>query len=157
MELYLQFVIENWYLFLALVAILGLLVYQEKSAKVLGIQFLAPQEVVNKINRSAAVIVDIRDDKDFNAGHIIDAIHIQQSEFDAKLKKLQKYKQKPVIVVCADGQKSAKCALKLRKVEFSDVFGLKGGINAWQEAGYPLTKSKTQITKSKTQSKSKTQ
>lgn len=143
MEYYLQFITENWYLFLALVAVLALLVYQEKSAKINGIQFLSPQEIVSKMNQSGAVVVDIRDNKDFKAGHIIDSIHIQQSEFDGKLKRLQKYKQKPVIVVCADGRISPRSAVKLNKTGFSTVFGLKGGIMAWQDAGYPLTKGKT--------------
>ena len=55
---------------------------------------------------------------------------------------LEKYKDKPIIVVCAAGVTAAKVASQLVKANFSQVKLLKGGMNSWTGAGLPTTQSK---------------
>lgn len=140
MENFLQFAIDNWYLFLVLMVLLMLIIYTEMSSNIAGIKFLSPQEVTNQINHSGAVMVDIRARDVFAKGHIIGSIGIPQNDFDNKVKKLQKYRNKPIIIVCGNGQHSPKYATKLRKLGFGQVLGLKGGVKAWEDGGYPLSK-----------------
>ncbi len=57
------------------------------------------------------------------------------------MKELEKVKTKPIIVVCARGNRSAAAAAQLRKLGFAEVLSLRGGIAAWQQANMPLEKS----------------
>lgn len=141
MEYFIQFLINNWYLCLALIIILVLLIRYESGTTVAGTPFLSPQEIIAKINHAHAVIVDIRSISAYDKGHILGAIHLVQSDVKDKIKKLYKYRSKPLVVVCENGHQSSRVMPILRKEGFETLFGLKGGIHAWREAGLPLTKS----------------
>ncbi|MGI9141881.1 MAG: rhodanese-like domain-containing protein, partial [Fluviibacter sp.] len=74
--------------------------------------------------------------------------HIQGSQFiplkelPNQLTKLEKYRKKPVVVVCAAGQRSAAACRLLSKAGFEDVSQIEGGIQAWEKAGLPLKRGK---------------
>lgn len=99
-------------------------------------------DAVLLINRSGAVVLDIRDDAAFAAGHIADAKHIPMAQLPDRLKELAKFKDKPVLVCCDSGIQSGKAAIVLAKHEFTQVRQLQGGIKGWQEAKLPLVKGK---------------
>lgn len=99
-------------------------------------------DAVLLINRSGAVVLDIRDDAAFAAGHIADAKHIPMAQLPGRLKELAKFKDKPVLVCCDSGIQSGKAAIVLAKHEFTQVRQLQGGIKGWQEAKLPLVKGK---------------
>jgi rhodanese-related sulfurtransferase len=101
---------------------------------------VGPSEAVMLINRKDALVLDVRDDSEFASGHITNARHLSEKQLEARIKELEKFKAKPVIVSCASGRRSAAVADVLRKQGFSDVVGLRGGIAAWQQAGMPLEK-----------------
>ena len=98
-------------------------------------------QAVQLINRRDAVVIDVRDAAGYKAGHISNARHIPEGELDGRMKELEKVKTKPIIVSCARGNRSAAVASKLRKLGFSEVLSLRGGIAAWQQASLPLEKS----------------
>jgi rhodanese-related sulfurtransferase len=102
---------------------------------------VGPAEAVQLINRRDAVVLDVRDAADYKSGHITNARNVPESELDARAKELEKIKARPVIVSCARGNRSAGIAAKLRKLGFNEVFSLRGGIAAWQQANMPLEKS----------------
>jgi rhodanese-related sulfurtransferase len=56
------------------------------------------------------------------------------------VKELERFKEKPVIVSCATGNRSGSAAAVLRKHGFTNVVNLAGGIAAWQQAGLPTGK-----------------
>ena len=97
-------------------------------------------EAVMLINRKDAIVLDVRDEKEFAFGHINNARHIPEKELAGRMKELEKIKNKPVIVSCASGRRAAAVANTLRKQGFADVVALRGGIGAWQQAGMPLEK-----------------
>lgn len=140
MDNLIQFIINNWYLCLALIIVLALLIRHETSATIAGVPFLSVQEIVAKINHAHAVIIDIRDVAAYDGGHILDAISMPQEKVKDNMKKLYRYRAKPLIVTCENGQQSPRFVTVLRKEGFKELFGLKGGINAWREAGLPLIK-----------------
>ncbi|GAB2788099.1 rhodanese-like domain-containing protein [Halomonas shantousis] len=97
-------------------------------------------EATNLVNREDGVIVDIRDSKDFKAGHIAGAKNIPQSRLNDRLNELEKFKDKPVIVVCKHGQSSGVAVAQLSKAGFSRVSKLKGGMGQWQADNLPVVR-----------------
>jgi rhodanese-related sulfurtransferase len=93
------------------------------------------------VNRENAVILDIRDNKDFKAGHIVDAINIPFSNLDKRVEELEKYKQQPIIIVCKMGQHAGAVGSKLKALEFVEVRRLGGGMAEWSAANLPVIKS----------------
>jgi rhodanese-related sulfurtransferase len=104
-------------------------------------QEVGPAEAVQLMNRRDAVVLDVRDAAEYKSGHITNARHVPESELEARAKDLEKVKSKPIIVSCARGNRSAGVAGRLRKLGFNEVFSLRGGLAAWQQANMPLEKS----------------
>lgn len=103
-----------------------------------GVPNLSSGEAVTLINRSNALVLDVRDDAEFAAGHIADAMHIPVANLEARLGELKKYINKPILVNCQRGARSAKACAILRKAEFTQIHNLQGGLNAWVEAKLPV-------------------
>lgn len=103
---------------------------------------VSANDAVLLINRSGAIVLDVRDGVAFAAGHIADAKHIPMAQLPDRLKELAKFKDKPVLVCCDSGIQSGKAAVVLAKHEFTQVRQLQGGIKGWQEAKLPLVKDK---------------
>jgi rhodanese-related sulfurtransferase len=105
-----------------------------------GVPNVAADEAVTLINRSNALVLDVRDAAEFASGHIADAKHIPLAELAERLPELQKYKNKTILVNCQRGMRSAQACAILRKAEFTQVNNLEGGINAWLAAKLPVVK-----------------
>ncbi|PCJ22358.1 MAG: sulfurtransferase [SAR86 cluster bacterium] len=103
-----------------------------------GSKGVGPQGVVKLINRSDAIVVDVRDKKEFEAGHIVDSINIPFLKLDQRITELKKLKDKPVVVVCKMGQQSGDAAKKLQEAGHVEVFKLAGGIAEWRSQSLPL-------------------
>lgn len=102
---------------------------------------LTTHELTAKINSEDACVIDIRESKDFKAGHIVDSINVPLIKLESEFKNLEKYKNKPVIVVCQMGQHSGQAVRKLDAEGFEDVSRLSGGIAAWRSESLPVVKS----------------
>ncbi|QNI01492.1 rhodanese-like domain-containing protein [Halomonas sp. SH5A2] len=118
-------------------ALIAWIVYETRSAST---NALTATEATQLINREDAVVVDIRESKDFKTGHIAGARNIPQSSLDSRMNELNKVKDKPVIVVCKHGQSSGAAQAKLAKAGFERAFKLKGGMAQWQADGLPVVK-----------------
>jgi rhodanese-related sulfurtransferase len=105
-----------------------------------GVSSATPAEAVILINRSNAVVIDVRDDAEFASGHINDARHIPLYQLAERAKELQKFKDKPILLNCQTGARSAKAGDILRKSGFTQVHNLQGGLNAWIQAKLPVVK-----------------
>ncbi len=97
-------------------------------------------EAVQLINRQEAVVVDVRDVGEFEAGHITNARHVPERQLAERLKELEKYKARPLIVTCRSGMRSNAAVEILRRNGFAAAVTLRGGLGAWQQAGMPLEK-----------------
>jgi rhodanese-related sulfurtransferase len=133
-----EFIKSNiWLIGLAIGSgIMLLLPMFKKSAG--GVPNLTAAEAVTLINRSHALVLDVRDDAEFANGHITDAKHIPVADLVTRLGELKKYKNKAILVNCQRGTQSAKACDILRKAEFTQVHNLHGGLNAWLAAKLPV-------------------
>lgn len=105
-----------------------------------GAPNLSTAEAINLINRTNALVLDVREDAEFASGHIVDAKHIPLATLPERLNELNKYKDKPILVNCQRGMRSAKACDILRKAEFTQVNNLQGGLDAWLTAKLPIVK-----------------
>ena len=135
-----DFVVHHWMLVLALVVIMVLLAMDAFKRKLLGFQEIKPQEAVRLINHEGAVPLDVREDKEFSEGHILNALHVPYGLIEKRLVELEPYKSQPLIVYCRVGQRSAQASSVLRNQGFERVYKLSGGIVAWRGADLPTIK-----------------
>ena len=98
-------------------------------------------EAVQFINRRDAVVLDVRGTGDYEAGHIAHARHVPEAQLSDRMKELEKFRNRTLIVCCGTGSRSGTVAGGLRKKGFAETYALRGGIAAWQQAGMPLEKS----------------
>ena len=125
-------------LVMALAGILLMLVLSEIQQRLSNTREVSPAEATRLVNHEHAVLIDMRADKDYRAGHIINAISAPLA--DGKVpESLEKYRNKPVIVYCQRGQRSTGYCSQLGKQGFESVYNLQGGLNNWLKADLPLT------------------
>ncbi len=135
-----KFVQDNiWLIVIAATSGLGLL-FPLIKRRFSDIPELGVSDAVLLINRRDAVIVDVREQAEFAQGHLPNARHIPLSQFKTRLGELTRFKAKPLLVHCATGGRSHGAAEMLKADGFAEVFSLRGGIGAWQQAGMPVEK-----------------
>lgn len=139
-EAILNFIATHWILSTAFVAILVLLALNEWRFRGMGMIKLSAPQLVDKLNHSGAVIVDIRSAERFQLGHILNAINIPEAEMKTRFSQLNKYKNKPIIIVCATGVDSPKVGKILKDQGFAELYYLYGGMQEWHNQNMPVAK-----------------
>ena len=147
MDKFLEFTSNHVLLVSALMISFFLLVFSELRRKASGLVNVEATDAVKLINNDA-IVLDIRSADAFARGHIVNAKNIPNDELDAKLDQLERYKSTPIVAVCDAGVTTTGVVNKLRGAGFESVFGLKGGMSGWGQAGLPV------VTGKKTRSKS---
>jgi rhodanese-related sulfurtransferase len=99
------------------------------------IESISPKEASAMYLGKKAVIIDVREDSEWNEQHIPGAIHIPLAQLNERLSELKQYKDSPVITQCKAGGRSAQALSILKSAGFSKVYNMDGGIMAWDEAG----------------------
>lgn len=103
-----------------------------------GGPWVTTAQATHLINREDALVVDVRDPGEYGAGHILGAKNVPLSRLGEV--DVAKRKERPVIVYCDGGERSAKAVAALRKQGLTRVVNLTGGLRAWQQAGLPVEK-----------------
>ena len=135
-----QFVINNWLLFLALFAVLGMLVVQPLRQRLSGVKNVIPADAVQMINRQAGTVIDVREPAEYKTGHIPNAMNVPMSNLATQTKQLAKHKDRPLVLACRSGNRSVTAAMMLRKQGFEQVYSLAGGMIAWERDNLPTEK-----------------
>ena len=135
-----EFIANHSSLVLAFVVILGMLIWTLWQGASRGLKKLSPMDATQLINREDAVVIDVRSDGEFNQGHIVNAVNIPQKSLEEQLSKLEKYRDRPIITACRNGQIALGVGNRLRKNGFEQVYNLAGGLTAWEGANLPLVK-----------------
>ena len=135
----LKFVTEHIFL-VALAAVSGTMLVWPTIRRSTAGPSISTLQATLLINQQNALVLDVRDAAEYEGGHVLNSRHLAIGELEARSSELEKFKAKPVIVVCESGNRSDKAVATLRKQGFGQVFSLSGGIGAWRQAGLPLEK-----------------
>jgi len=103
---------------------------------------VTPLQTTQLLNQGKALILDVRSEEEFAAGHVKDAKNIPLKALKERVGEIEKFKTRPVVTVCARGLQSNKAASLLKKQGFEQATSLLGGLEAWQAQGLPVSKKK---------------
>ncbi len=129
--------IQEQILLVAALAILVVALYRRESAN--GGAKLSISQVVQAMNTDAAVLLDVRESKEFGQGHVANAINIPHGKINDSLNQLEKHREKQIIVTDSMGQHSGTVSRLLAKSGFT-VARMQGGMGEWKNDGLPLVK-----------------
>lgn len=100
---------------------------------------VSPQDVI-RLQNSGALVLDIRSQELYAAGHIHGARQMPSDQILKAAETLKKYKEKAVVVYDDAGSLGASAARQLAAQGFTKAFSLRGGLGAWRTENLPLTK-----------------
>ena len=137
MALFLEFVAQQWLLVAALLAAVGMLFFHEtrKSGP-----SLSPQQAINMVNGQEGVFLDLRDGGDYKQGHIVEALNIPVAKLPTRMAELEKYKTRPIVLVCKMGQQAGVAGKQLKAAGYEEVYKMSGGMMEWGNLQLPTVK-----------------
>ncbi|WP_339888573.1 rhodanese-like domain-containing protein [uncultured Flavobacterium sp.] len=103
-----------------------------------GVTLVDSNKFEEQMKESTSQIVDVRTSEEFAEGHIQKAVNIDVNSADFITKIATLDKEKPVMVYCRSGGRSAKAAGILKENGFKQVYDLDGGIIDWNAANKPI-------------------
>ena len=151
MDRFFEFASNNTLLVAGLLGSFLIAVFYELRQKANGLVNVEAPDAVRLINNDA-VVLDLRSAESYGRGHIVNARNLTADEIDTRVPGLAPDKSKPVVAVCDNGISSNRSVMALRKMGYESVYGLKGGMNGWIQAGLPVVTGKKTKTKSKNKS-----
>lgn len=137
MQQFAEFFFNHPYLFIALGLVLLALAANEVHGSLTGGKRIGALEAVRLINDREPLILDLRPAAEFKRGHLLNAVNVPLTKVDSASG--QWSKDKPLLLYCALGANTSTVADKLKKNGYTDVYQLRGGLNAWQGASLPVT------------------
>ena len=105
---------------------------QKKAGKQVSVH-----ELTRLLNGDEAVLIDLRDSKEYAAGCITGAINIPLAKLDGRMTELEKHRAKKIVLVDKIGQQSAPAGRKLRQAGY-DIQRLRGGMGEWLHQSLPV-------------------
>ncbi len=94
------------------------------------------QQAREMIDRGDVLILDVRTQEEYNAGHIKNSTLIPVQVLDKRLNELPR--DKKILVYCKSGSRSAQASGILVNNGFKEIYNMKGGITDWINAGYDV-------------------
>ncbi len=135
-----EFVLHHPFLFLALLGILVLLIGNELRRVFLNLKDVSPLEATQLLNHQDAVLLDVREPQEYQDGFLANSIRIPLGSLAEKAGQLDKHRERPIIIVCRSGNRSATAVRMLKKLGYETVYNLGGGLHAWRTANLPISK-----------------
>jgi rhodanese-related sulfurtransferase len=135
-----SFIVNNWMLELIIILSGGMLLWPLVQGRFSKVKEVGTLNATHLINRENAVLLDVREAKEFAGGHLPNALHIPLSELGSRGSELAKLTSRPVIAYCERGQRSRAAGSALARLGFADIYQLTGGFRAWKDAGLPVVK-----------------
>ncbi len=131
---FLIFLGEQWLLVSALLALVGLFMWTENRR---AGDSISVHQLTAQVNGANALVVDLREPKEFREGHIVDALNIPFAKLADRMSELDK--TRPLVLVDKIGQHSASAGRNLKQAGFQ-VSRLTGGMSEWTGANLPVVK-----------------
>src|SRR5690606_37102083 len=131
-----EFIGNNWWL-VGLWAVFLLALLRDNNQR--SGKTVSPSEATLMINKENALVLDIRDKKDFSAGHLANALNIPYANLATRLDELSAHKERPTILVCKSGQTVTVAGKMLREKGFNAV-RMSGGMMEWNNLNLPVVR-----------------
>ncbi|MFA5631619.1 MAG: rhodanese-like domain-containing protein [Porticoccaceae bacterium] len=132
------FISEQWLLTSLLLMLIYAFAFLER---IKGGKPISARETTQLINAEQAVLVDLREAKDFGEGHIAGAVNIPLGKFEARISELEKYRDKVIILADKLGHQAGATGKALARGGYN-VRRLQGGVAEWTNQSLPLVKKK---------------
>lgn len=105
------------------------------------IKEMTPEEVRERLKAGEPwALLDVREQNEWDEGHIEDAHFIPRGFLEIRVEKTLPERDKPLVVYCAGGVRSAMAAKTLHDMGYSNVVSMSGGFSRWRELDYPVMK-----------------
>lgn len=140
MEEYLVFIRNHPLLIAGFWGVVGMIIWAEFSRLTRKYQQIGTTQAVLVLNQDDALVLDVREDNEVREGRIKGARHIPLGQLKSRAAELAQSKDKPVLVYCRSGNRSAHACNILTALGFQNVSNLAGGISAWESASLPVSK-----------------
>ncbi len=134
-----KFLIDNWML-ISIALASGWMLVWPMIASGMNAGALSASAAVTLINREKAVVIDVSEADEFEAGHVGGAKNVPFSQLEEKLPVAVKNKGLPLILVCATGARANRAVAVAKKLGYEQAQALGGGLKAWKEANLPVEK-----------------
>lgn len=110
------------------------------------IREIAPQDAWETLSGDVRVL-DVREGSEFEAGRVPGAINIPRGILEFRIGEVQEFAKKdaPIVLYCRTGGRAALAAVALNQIGYENVVSITGGIMAWEQAGLPIDKDRTQF------------
>ena len=135
-----EFLLNNLALVALFLASGAMLLWPEISRLSGGGGELGTLEATRLMNKGPHLVLDVSDGTEFAAGHLPKARNIPVRELAARLDEIGKFKDKPVLVTAKGPARAGAAARLLKRSGFNNVYQLKGGTAAWEQASLPVEK-----------------
>jgi len=131
-----EFIEQNMVYIVSALLIVWILWKRVVAPKLAGVKSLSAADYM-QFRHQEHILLDVRQPGEWSSGHAKDAMHMPLSEVKLHMHEISR--DKPVVVICASGNRSAMAATALAKEGFDMVYNFSGGMGAWQGAGLPLS------------------
>ncbi len=133
-----SFIEKNWLLILVMFLSGAMLLWPILQRRFSPVKDVGNLNVTHLINHKNALLLDVREPKDFEGGKLPEALHIPLSQLETRGAELAGMTSRPVVVYDGRGQRSRGAGNTLTKLGFSEIYSLHGGLKAWKDAGLPV-------------------
>lgn len=103
-----------------------------------GVKDISPRVAQEYIQGQGAVILDVREQKEYDAGHVPNSIFIPLGQLESRLDEINAHRNQTIVIICHGGKRSATACMHLRNHDFKQPLNIAGGILAWKKAGLPV-------------------
>lgn len=105
-----------------------------------SVRDIEPKQAIRLVNYEDGLVLDARDDGEYAEGHPPNARHIPAELIGERWQELEKFREKPVVIIATQGLRAGRTGAVLHKNGFKKVFNLNGGIDSWRRENLPLVK-----------------
>lgn len=93
-----------------------------------------------QMKNQGALLLDVREADEYASGHAPGSVLIPLGQLNKRLKEIEGFQNKPVVLICRSGRRSAAAAEILQKAGFTEPSNVEGGMMAWEKAGLPVVR-----------------
>ena len=111
--------------------IIGVMLFFQLRMATGGVDAVQAQSMT----KQGVLLLDVREQDEYESMHVPNAKLIPLGELGSRLQEIEAYKNKPILVMCHSGMRSARAVSQLQEAGFTQASSVNGGIIAWQKAG----------------------